>query len=131
VRFVFVAEESNPDTRLIRGLPDVVFDMLEICLILLISLALGCLGLPFSRWSDWSQLAGVMFERRCRRHGATPVWPPLRRGKAGPLTLTGAGGTELLRNHWRLWAWCGLAPCRLTLYRSGTGTPTLSRQPLR
>lgn len=128
---MFVAEESYPGTRLIRGLPDVVFDMFEICLILLISLALVLMGRLHGSWFVWPRLANGMFVYRCRRHGATCLWSPLRRGKAGPLALARAGGAGLLRDRWHLWARCGLAPRCLATCRLGTGTPTLSRQPAR
>lgn len=122
---MFAFEEFYPTLRLIRDLPDDVFDMLEICLLLLISLALGCLTLPFCR-SDWTQLVDVMFGRRCRCHGAMPKRPPLHRGKAGPLALVRAGGAALFQDHWRPRGRCGL-----TLCRPGGWIPALSWLPTR
>lgn len=76
-----------------------LYDMLEICLLLLIllvlvSLALGRVGLPGDGWSDRCSIADAMAVHRCWCHDAVFRWLPLHRGKAGTLVLVKAGSGE-------------------------------------
>ena len=112
-----------------------LYDMLEICLLLLIllvliSLALGRVGLPSGGWLTRRWIADDMFVHCYWCHGAVFRWLPLHSSKASPLVPVRAEGGELFvdqRYLWRyLWAERYLV-CYLLVPRS----PSLSWQSLR
>ena len=98
-----------------------LYDMLEICLLLLISLALRRVGLPSVGWPAWRWIADVMSVYCYWCHGAVIRWPPLLRSKASPLVPVRAEGGGLFVDQRYLWANRYLVP----------RSPSLSWQSLR
>lgn len=98
-----------------------LYDMLEMCLLLLILLALGFVGLPSSGWPAWRSLTDVMFVHCYGCHGAILGWPPLHRSKASPLMPISAEGGEQFVDQRYLYASRYLVP----------RSPSLSWQSLR
>ncbi len=103
-----------------------LYDMLEICLLLLISLALRRVGLPNVSWPDWRWIADVMSVHCYWCHGAVFRWPSLHWSKASPLVPVRAEDGELFVDQRYLWAKRYLV-CYMLVPRS----PSLSWQSLR
>ena len=98
-----------------------LYDMLEICLLLLISFALGRVGLPSGGWPAWRWIADVRSVHCNWCHGAVLRWPPLHWSIASPPEPVRAEGGELFVGQPYLRAKSYLVP----------RSPTLSWQSLR
>ncbi len=112
-----------------------LYDMFEICLLLLIllvliSLALGRVGLPSGGWPARRWIADVMFVHCYWCHGAVFRWPSLHWSKASPLVPVRAEGGELFVDRRYLWRYFW-AERYLVCYLLVPRSPSLSWQSLR
>ena len=118
-----------------------LYDMFEICLLLLILLvliwlALGRVGLSSGGWSHRCSFAADMFVHFYWCHGAVFRWLPLHWSKvhwskASPLVPVRAEGGELFVDQRYLWAQCLWTKCSLIRYLLVPRSPSLSWQSFR